>query len=141
MSISHQYDHHCHCCHPPRLSSTYYVSDAMPGAHFALPLTPHTICGAGTAPSTLLRLRKTQDYVINLSAGVIAKGRKLWCPGAYTQTWRGVYCEMSGWIQATSQQSQVLCPSPPTDFKTQPSFALFWCPPTLGVQDVALLHE
>ena len=48
---------------------------------------------------------------------------------------------MSGWIQATSQQSQVLCPSPPTDFKTQLSFALFLGPPTLGVQDVALLQD
>lgn len=141
MPMSHQYDHHCHCCHHPTFIEDLLCVKRCAWRSFALPLTPHTICGAGTVPSTLLRLRKTQYYVINLSAGVIAKGRKLWCPGAYTQTWRGVYFEMSGWIQATSQQSQVLCPSPPTDFKTQPSFALFWCPPTLGVQDVALLHE
>lgn len=72
-----------------RLLSTYYVSNTMPGAHFALPLTPHKICGAGTVPFTLLRLRKTQHWVINLRAGVIAKGRKLWCPGAHTETWGG----------------------------------------------------
>lgn len=96
------------------LLSAYCVSSTMFSANYALFLLTKSV-----RYCYCLYLTEAQKDLA-LCVGIIAQGRKLWCSSAQALTWgEGMYCEMSRQTQATSLQSHVPCPSPPTDYKTQ----------------------
>lgn len=72
------------------------MSSTVLGAYYALSFTPPKIYEASIIIISILLRLKYLALSIG-TVGIIAKGRKLWCPGAQALTsGEGLYCEMSG---------------------------------------------